>query len=73
MRWFDLPDIGGGVLPPRLRQLCLRETSQNFRLPVELRYPDGLSLAASATGISLPACGPLHSSWMAVGHPLIER
>jgi hypothetical protein len=73
MRWFALPDIGGGVPPPRLRKLCLRQTGQNFRPQVELRYPDGLSLAARATGLSLPDCGPLHSSWMAVGHPMIER
>jgi hypothetical protein len=72
MRWLALPDIGGAAPPPRLRKLCLRQTGQNFRPQVELRYPDGLSLAARATGLSLPDCGPLHSSWMAVGHPMIE-
>ena len=73
MRWFRLPDIGGATPPPRLRRLCLRETGKNFRPQVDLRYRDGLNLAGRATGLSLPECGPLHSSWMAVSRPLLVR
>jgi len=75
MDWLGLPDIGGVTPPPRFRHLCLRVVTwrNNFEPRVELRYRDGLTLAANATGLTLPACGPLHTSVMAVSRPLSEQ
>jgi Protein of unknown function (DUF4232) len=72
MQWFGLPVIGGALPPRRLQQECNRILSgPKLRPLVELRFRDGLGLRARATGLTLPACGPLHSSWLDVGRPLI--
>jgi len=73
MQWFGLPVIGGAAPPRSVQRLCNRVTGTNFKPLVELQYPGGLRLASRATGLTLSVCGPLHSSWMAVGHPMIER
>jgi hypothetical protein len=73
MQWFGLPLIGGAAAPHPLRRLCDRLTGTNFKPLVELEYPGGLRLAGRASGLTLPACGPLHSSWMAVSHPLVQQ
>lgn len=73
MDWLALPVIGGAAAPRRFQRLCNRDTGANFKPLVELRYRDGLTLAARATGLTLPLCGPLHSSWMDVGRPQVER
>lgn len=73
MQWFGLPVIGGAAPPRSARRLCDRVTGTNFKPLVELQYPGRLRLAARATGLTLPACGPLRSSYMAVGYPMIEQ
>ena len=73
MDWLALPVIGGAAAARRFQRLCNRDTGANFKPLVELRYRDGLTLAARATGLTLPLCGPLHSSWMDVGRPQVER
>jgi hypothetical protein len=73
MQWWGLPVVGGGVPPRRLTRACRRVTGANFRPRVALQYDGGPRLSARATGLILPACGPLHSSWIAVSRPLVEH
>jgi Protein of unknown function (DUF4232) len=73
MQWRGLPVIGGALPPRRLRRLCNRTTGASFEPQVALRYRSGLSLTARATGLILPACGPLHSSWIEVSRPLTPQ
>ena len=73
MQWFGLPDIGGALPPRRLRRLCSRVTGARFKPPVTLGFRNGLRLTTRASGLELPACGPLHSSLMEVSLPLVPN